>query len=330
LIQEKFVTLRNLRLLLSAAVVLSGPGICRANGQQNSPPFKAVHLIGLPGVKDNAKGTLKAEHGQLHFAASKGSSDVSADSIEDVVTGTDTQAAVGKTISTLSIAAPYESGRFLALFRTKLDTLTIRYRDADGGLHGVIFTMPVGAAQALKKELLAQGAHAIAPDAGPPVPATGPASQTAVIPATGNLSPKIPAAAIQVEMIESDEIKLPAEFQIALYENLIRQLEKQGTFSHVYRDGDRKAANGPGLVVLHSTATGFKAGSERARQVTTVSGATSIHIHCRFSQDGKAIVERDVNGKVRFFGGNLKVTYDFAKKAAHVARDNFTPSGPKP
>jgi hypothetical protein len=27
-----------------------------------------------------------------------------------------------------------------------------------------------------------------------------------------------------------------------------------------------------------------------------------------------------VNGKVRFFRGNLKATYDFAKKAAHVAR----------
>jgi hypothetical protein len=53
------------------------------------------------------------------------------------------------------------------------------------------------------------------------------------------------ASAIQVEMIRSDEIKLPAEFQISLYENLVRQLEKQGGFEHVYRDGDRRAANAP-------------------------------------------------------------------------------------
>ena len=33
-------------------------------------------------------------------------------------------------------------------------------------------------------------------------------------------------SAIQVLMIQSDEIKLPAEFQISLYENLIQQLEK--------------------------------------------------------------------------------------------------------
>jgi len=30
-------------------------------------------------------------------------------------------------------------------------------------------------------------------------------------------------------------------------------------------------------------------------------------------------------GKVRFFGGNLKATYDFAKKAASVAEENISP-----
>jgi hypothetical protein len=138
---------------------------------------------------------------------------------------------------------------------------------------------------------------------------------------------KIKAAALQVEMIQSDEIKLPAEFQVALYENLIRQLEKQG-FSHVYRDGDRNALNVADLVVLHSTVRGFKAGSEKARQVTTVSGATSITVHCQFARaDGTSLFEQDVNGKVRFFGGNLKATYDFAKKAAHVASENFSAPG---
>ena len=142
-----------------------------------------------------------------------------------------------------------------------------------------------------------------------------------------NQPAKIKAAAIQVEMIQSDEIKLPAEFQVALYENLIRQLEKNG-FTHVYRDGDRNATNVADLVVLHSTVRGFKAGSERARQVTTVTGATSITVHCQFTRpDGTSLLERDVNGKVRFFGGNLKATYDFAKKAAHVTQENFSSPG---
>src|SRR5262249_52613816 len=68
---------------------------------------------------------------------------------------------------------------------------------------------------------------------------------------------KIKAAGIQVVMVQSDEIKLPAEFQAALYENLIRQLEKKG-FAHVYRDNDRDAANVADLVVLRSVVRGFK------------------------------------------------------------------------
>jgi hypothetical protein len=61
-----------------------------------------------------------------------------------------------------------------------------------------------------------------------------------------------------------------------------------------------------------------------ARNVTTVAGKTSIDIHCQFTdKDGKSILERDVNGKVRFLGGNLRATLDFAKKGAKLARDNF-------
>jgi hypothetical protein len=138
-----------------------------------------------------------------------------------------------------------------------------------------------------------------------------------------NEQTKAKAGAIQVAMIQSDEIPLPVEFKVALYENLIRQLEKQRF--HVYRDGDRNAGNVTDLVVLHSTVRAFKPGSERARQVTTVAGATSITIHCQFTRpDGTLVFEQDVNGKVRFFGGNLRATYDFAKKAAHVAQKNLS------
>ena len=139
---------------------------------------------------------------------------------------------------------------------------------------------------------------------------------------------KIKAAAIQVVMVQSDEIKLPAEFQVALYENLVRQLEGKG-FTQVYRDDDRNAASVADLVVLHSVVRGYKAGSERTRQVITFAGATSISVHCSFTtSDGRVLLERDVNGKVRFFGGNLRATHDFAKKASQVAQESFSaPSG---
>jgi hypothetical protein len=146
--------------------------------------------------------------------------------------------------------------------------------------------------------------------------------------AEGKHMEKVRASALKVEMIQSDEISVPAAFQVAIYENLIQQLGKKASFLHVYRDGDRDAANIPNLVLLHTTVSGFKKGSERLRQVTTVAGATSITIHCRFtSVDGKVLLEKDVNGKVRFFGDNLKATYDFAKKASALVSDNFAAAG---
>jgi len=135
---------------------------------------------------------------------------------------------------------------------------------------------------------------------------------------------------IEVEMVQFDEIKLPTEFQVAIYENLIRQLQENGRFENVYRDGDRNATEHPDTIVLHCTVTGFKQGSERARQVTTVAGATSMIVHCRFTDaNGRALLERDIQGKVRFFGGNLKATYDFAKKAAGVAREVSIEQSPR-
>src|SRR6266446_4270099 len=152
------MTLRH-RDLVAFALLFSGLGISVCNAQEATGLVKAVQLIGLTGVKENAKGTLNVENGNLHFARGKANTQVSATSIQDVVTGADSEKAVGKTVGMISMAAPYGGGRFLSLFRKKIDTLTIQYRDADGSLHGAIFTMPVGAAEVIKKELVAQGAH---------------------------------------------------------------------------------------------------------------------------------------------------------------------------
>lgn len=138
---------------------------------------------------------------------------------------------------------------------------------------------------------------------------------------------KTEAQAIQVMMIRADKITLPAAFQVSLYENLINQLQKKGAFQHVYRDGDRSAATAPDLIALQCTVQDFKEGSERMRQATTIAGATSITLRCQFrDKGGNSLLEREITGKVRFFGGNLKATYDFAKKAANVAGEYFSPA----
>jgi hypothetical protein len=135
-----------------------------SRAQQAQTETGATQLIGIAGLKENTKGKLTVTNGNLHFAHSKGYVDVCAAFIEDVVTVKDSQRLIGGTFGTVaSIAAPYGSGSALPFFRKKVDLLTIQYRDADGGLHGAIFTMPRGQADQIKKKLLAQGAHTSEP-----------------------------------------------------------------------------------------------------------------------------------------------------------------------
>ena len=98
-------------------------------------------------------------------------------------------------------------------------------------------------------------------------------------------------------MVQSEGIKLPEEFQVALYENLIQQLKKNSGFAQILRDGDRNTRGVPDVVVMRTTVTSFKEGSERKRQVTTVAGATSMTVHCQFrDSSGKVLLERDITG----------------------------------
>jgi hypothetical protein len=111
---------------------------------------------------------------------------------------------------------------------------------------------------------------------------------------------------------------------MAIYENLITQIEKTGKFQHVYRSGDKDAASVPDLVTLRTTARAFNKGSQRKREVTTVTGSTSMTLNVHITDHaGQSLVDRDVKGKVRFLGENLRATYDFSKSVAKIVRDTF-------
>lgn len=147
-------------------------------GQTQPAPAEteALQVTGLTGVKQNTKGSLKVENGSFSFVCPKGTYDVPVASIKDVVTGNDSKRAIGGTIGTLTMLAPYGAGRAISLLRDKIDTLTIQYRDSSGGLHGAIFTLPVGHADAIKEQLLAQGARTSIPSK--PEPTTDPSLQS--------------------------------------------------------------------------------------------------------------------------------------------------------
>lgn len=130
---------------------------------QQRTQTKGTEIIGLAGVKEKTEGTLTIEDGKLFFAHSGTKSQLAAAAMEDVVTADDSQRVIRGTLGTISMFGPFGSGRALSMFRSKIDSLTIQYRDDDGGLHGVVFTMPVGTAESFKQELIAQGAHTTIP-----------------------------------------------------------------------------------------------------------------------------------------------------------------------
>jgi len=136
--------------------------------------------------------------------------------------------------------------------------------------------------------------------------------------------PKFPATAIQIEFVRAPEVTIPPEFRVALYEYMVDEVKKTAKFQRVYRDGEKGAESEKDLLTLRSLVTGFTEGSARARQVTTVAGATKIQVRVQVSnRDGRMIIDRDVDGNVRFFGENLRATYNFAKGVAKLIKQNF-------
>jgi hypothetical protein len=150
-------------VVVAITLFFCGP-LIRVHAQQAQAETQAVQVIGFTESKQNTKGKLSVVNGVLRFTHGKGNASIAAASIEDVLTGKDSQRVIGGTVGTVaSIAAPFGSGIALPLLRRKVDILTIQYRDGDGGLHGAVFTVPHGKADAIKKELVAQGARTSVP-----------------------------------------------------------------------------------------------------------------------------------------------------------------------
>jgi hypothetical protein len=138
-------------------------------------------------------------------------------------------------------------------------------------------------------------------------------------------SGKLSASAIQINrMGPAEGLLVPEDFRISTYENIIAQVDKTKKFQHVYREGDKRAADAADLIIVNFMPVAYTEGSQKKREVTTFKGATSIQVKVQFtSRDGKVLLERDLEGKVRFFGENLRATYDLAKKVAATINASF-------
>ena len=151
-----------------------------------------------------------------------------------------------------------------------------------------------------------------------------PAQAAAAKEAPAQAAPKLTAKSIEIDLLDPGDLPIPPEFRVAVYESLVGAVERSNKFEHVYRNGNKGAAGAPDLVILHTTAEAFKKGSEKQREVTSVSGFTDMKVKATFTdRSGKVLLEKELEGRVRFFGGNLNATYDIAKKLSTLIAETF-------
>jgi len=131
---------------------------------------------------------------------------------------------------------------------------------------------------------------------------------------------------VQVVQVDPGDVNLAPSFQAAIYEDLLNELSKTKQFKQVLRDGDRDATDVSELLILKTTVQKYTAGSETRRAVTTVSGATKLGVRSQLcTRDGQIILERTVNGNVRFLGSNLRATHNLARNVAKTIKESSLP-----
>jgi Domain of unknown function (DUF4410) len=132
---------------------------------------------------------------------------------------------------------------------------------------------------------------------------------------------RAPQWRLEVNPIDASGSNIAPEFKVAIYENLVMELTKAKQFSAVLRSGDSSANGVSNLLILKTTVESYTPGSETKRAVTTVAGATKLKVRSQLcTRDGQVVLERVVDGNVRFFGGNLRATHTLARNVAKALK----------
>jgi hypothetical protein len=147
---------------------------------------------------------------------------------------------------------------------------------------------------------------------------------SSIVSAQTATKPKLSASAIQIAMVEAGDVPIPPEFRYVVYERLVERVRTSGVFQKVYRMGDHAADAVPDLVTLHTKVESFKEGSQTKRELVTVLGATKVDITASvIARDGRSLMDQKITGRVRFFGENLGVTNDLAKRITKLVSETF-------
>lgn len=303
-------------LIVLAGLTAAATGQTQPEKSVASSPVHVTHVLGLEDVRRNVRGELSIENNDLRFQrAGSPAADVSISSIQNISLGEQDKQVGGVPMMLGKAAVPFGGGRAVSLFsHKKYDSLAIEYVDSRGGLHGAIFRLAKGQGQTFKNVLIAHGAHM-------------PGSETpAPVQSTPENSLQAQKWSVQVDRVDPGVTTLDPAFSNAIYENLLQALTKSKQFKDVFRSGDRNANDVPGVLVLKMLVEKYSPGSETRRAVTTVTGATKLKVHMQLvTRNGQVVLERTVEGTIRFMGDNLNATNKVANRTAKLLKGSSMP-----
>lgn len=282
-----------------------------------SAPIHVTHVLGFEDVRRNVSGELSMDDDNFLFQRDKiPAAQVSIVSIQNISLGEQDKQVGGVPMMMGKAAVPYGGGRMVSLFsHKKYDSLTIEYLDSSGGFHGAIFRLVKGQGEIFKNALIAHDAHI----------------RQSETPAALQSTPGDPQEgqiwSVQVDKVDPGATTVDRCFSDAIYENLLQKFSKSKEFKHVFRSGDRNANAVAGVLVLKTLVEKYSPGSETRRAVTTVTGATKVKVRIQLvTRSGRVVLERDVQGSVRFIGDNLAATNKVANNTAKILKRSILPA----
>jgi hypothetical protein len=148
------------------------------------------------------------------------------------------------------MARRYGGGEVLGLIQGKgVAVLTVEYRDVHNGYHGAVFVLPKKHAA----EIQSRRAASIRP-----------LPETSVASCEGSRTP----GSVLVEAIQFPGVKLPAEYRVLLYEQLVEELRQTHSSNDYFRAGDVSAGSGCTVMTLSVDVNAFKKGNIELRRST--------------------------------------------------------------
>jgi hypothetical protein len=304
----------NYRALAFCALAVSAICTCATGQSPNDgspqPPAStgtvwtsdhAQHRIGLSGIRTKQNGRLSLSATELVFTTADRSASIKRAQIFDVFAGEERKETGGIGAWATRMALPFGGGAALAaVTQAQVDLLTIKFRDDHDAYHGAVFILPRGEAVRFQQMF------------GPVTSHTSKAYQPPAC------APNKSSSSLQVAPIVVAGVPVPEEYQVLLYEQLVRRLKESSSDAAILRDGDRSpAAECPNLVVRLKLQT-FKKGDAVLRATTgpigTFVGVTSLGVHLELQDSaGRKLVDKELKASERGDSDSLDIADVIAK-----------------